>query len=157
MPTDTCPSCIAKQGLILNSYAASSVSEYVYDAPAAVNAYLASIGMSQSQSGINEQSYSIYANHLEGKSKSFGFGLSVQGFAKQQNTKCPYKNKEQCSLWNACNKGDKESCLKLNSIQCPYEGDPKKCSLWDNCNKGDEESCSQIRNQCNGQICAVNP
>jgi prepilin-type N-terminal cleavage/methylation domain-containing protein len=155
MPTDPCPSCIAKEDLILNAYAASSVSEYIYEAPAAVNAYLESIGKSSATSGTNEQPYSIYVNNLEGKRKPFGFGLSIQGFTKQQNTKCPYLNKEQCSLWTACNKGDKESCVKLKPFTCPYQDDKKKCSLWEACNAGDEKSCSQINNQCNGPICAV--
>lgn len=60
LPTDPCPTCT------------DETFEYVYHAPAAVNAYFA-----PTLADFSSQSYSIYANALEEELGSTGFGESV--------------------------------------------------------------------------------
>jgi prepilin-type N-terminal cleavage/methylation domain-containing protein len=152
LPTDPCPTCVATEPLILNAFAAAGISEYIYHAPAAVNAYLVGKGINSSQAGLTEHPYSIFTTNLEGKSLPFGFGLSVS--APQSNddgggTTCPYEDDYKCKLWAQCSEGNTESCKELSNLEnvCPYLEDKNAeeiCRYWDSCNAKDQEACSWL-------------
>ncbi len=126
LPSDPCPSCTASVTLISKAYAQSNPDfEYVYQAPAAVNAYLTDQGIDPSEASASGQVFSIYASQLEEKSGVFGFG-----FRLPTGSVCPYAI-DACTMWTQCNEGDENSCNEL-------------ANLLEKCNGGDSESCKRL-------------
>ncbi len=163
LPEDPCPSCTALD-IFINKVFAFENFEYVYHAPAAVNAYLIDHGMNPTDFSQN-QTYSIFASTLEKTDNPFGFGLSVSSVAINNNPtddpntmECPYTEENDnsevlCKQWDLCNQGEDYYCKILEeynisiSKECPYiedENSEELCKIWNMCKEGDKESCEKL-------------